>query len=118
MDPRFAKAIWDKNIAIQEKFNEPGRFTAFIGFGSRASDIPEDLRIRGSCRSRAYENTPDSGGSGSGIPAALGPAFRDVLGTLAPKGVRTYRHAAIDPVDQEVSVSRRGRDRRELNFDE
>jgi hypothetical protein len=31
-DPRFAKAIWDKNIAIQEKYNEPGRFTAFIGF--------------------------------------------------------------------------------------
>jgi hypothetical protein len=31
-DPKFAKAIWDKNIAIQEKYNEPGRFTAFIGF--------------------------------------------------------------------------------------
>src|SRR6478609_4445423 len=32
MDPRFAKAVWDKNIAIQEKYNEPGRFTAFIAY--------------------------------------------------------------------------------------
>ena len=32
MDPKFAKAVWDKNIAIQEKYNEPGRFTAFIGY--------------------------------------------------------------------------------------
>ena len=31
-DPKFAKAVWDKNIAIQEKYNEPGRFTAFIGY--------------------------------------------------------------------------------------
>jgi hypothetical protein len=30
--PKFAKAIWDKNIAIQEKYNEPGRFTAFIAY--------------------------------------------------------------------------------------
>jgi len=32
MDPRFAKAVWDKNIAIQERYNEPGRFTAFIAY--------------------------------------------------------------------------------------
>ena len=32
MDPKFAKAVWDKNIAIQEKYNEPGRFTAFIAY--------------------------------------------------------------------------------------
>jgi hypothetical protein len=30
--PKFAKAVWDKNVAIQEKYNEPGRFTAFIGY--------------------------------------------------------------------------------------
>jgi hypothetical protein len=32
MDPKFAKAVWDRNIAIQEKYNEPGRFTAFIAY--------------------------------------------------------------------------------------
>ena len=32
MDPKFAKSVWDKNIAIAEKYNEPGRFTAFIGY--------------------------------------------------------------------------------------
>ena len=31
-DPKFAKAVWDKNIAILEKYNEPGRFTAFIAY--------------------------------------------------------------------------------------
>ncbi len=31
-DPKFAKSVWDKNTAIMEKYNEPGRFTAFIGY--------------------------------------------------------------------------------------
>ncbi len=31
-DPMFAKAIWDRNLAIQEKYNEPGRFTTLIGY--------------------------------------------------------------------------------------
>jgi hypothetical protein len=32
MDPKFAKSVWEKNTAIAEKYNEPGRFTAFIGY--------------------------------------------------------------------------------------
>jgi hypothetical protein len=32
MDPKFATSVWAKNTAIQEKYNEPGRFTAFIGY--------------------------------------------------------------------------------------
>jgi hypothetical protein len=32
MDPKFAKNVWLKNTAIAEKYNEPGRFTAFIGY--------------------------------------------------------------------------------------
>ena len=32
MDPRFARTMWAKNTAIAEKYNEPGRFTALIGF--------------------------------------------------------------------------------------
>ena len=32
MDPKFAKSVWEKNTAIMEKYNEPGRFTAFIGY--------------------------------------------------------------------------------------
>ena len=30
IDPKFAKSVWLKNNAIMEKYNEPGRFTAFI----------------------------------------------------------------------------------------
>ena len=32
MDPKFGKSVWLKNTAIAEKYNEPGRFTAFIGY--------------------------------------------------------------------------------------
>ena len=31
-DPKLARSIWQKNTAIMEKYNEPGRFTAFIGY--------------------------------------------------------------------------------------
>jgi hypothetical protein len=31
-DPKFAKSVWLKNTAIMEKYNEPGRFTAFIAY--------------------------------------------------------------------------------------
>src|SRR3954453_12213406 len=31
-DPKWAKTYWDKNIDIMEKYNEPGRFTAFISY--------------------------------------------------------------------------------------
>jgi hypothetical protein len=32
MDPKFAKGVWLRNTALMEKYNEPGRFTAFIGY--------------------------------------------------------------------------------------
>jgi len=32
MDTRFTKSVWLKNNAIMEKYNEPGRFTAFIAY--------------------------------------------------------------------------------------
>ncbi|HMN43743.1 MAG TPA: DUF3604 domain-containing protein [Povalibacter sp.] len=31
-DPKFATSIWSRSTAIMEKFNDPGRFTAFIAF--------------------------------------------------------------------------------------
>ncbi len=31
-DPVLAMTIWEKNTEIMEKYNEPGRFTAFIGY--------------------------------------------------------------------------------------
>jgi hypothetical protein len=31
-DRAFQKTIWDKQIQIAEKYNEPGRFTAFLGY--------------------------------------------------------------------------------------
>jgi hypothetical protein len=32
MDPRFAKTTWELNNEYAEKYNEPGRFTAMIGY--------------------------------------------------------------------------------------
>jgi Protein of unknown function (DUF3604) len=31
-DPSFARSMWHSYAAISEKYNEPGRFTAFIGY--------------------------------------------------------------------------------------
>ena len=31
-DPKYAKSYWEQNTAIMEKYNEPGRFTAFIAY--------------------------------------------------------------------------------------
>ena len=31
-DPKFAKTSWDRNVDIVEKYNEPGKFTAFIAY--------------------------------------------------------------------------------------
>ncbi len=31
-DAAFARSVWKKNTEIQERYNEPGRFTAFIGY--------------------------------------------------------------------------------------
>jgi hypothetical protein len=30
--PKMQRTVWDRQIAAAEKFNEPGRFTAFIGY--------------------------------------------------------------------------------------
>lgn len=32
LDPALSKTIWQAYAAVSEKFNEPGRFTAFIGY--------------------------------------------------------------------------------------
>jgi len=32
VDPKFARSVWERSTAIMEKYNEPGRFTAFIGY--------------------------------------------------------------------------------------
>ena len=32
MDPKFAKTVWEKNTAIMEKYNKPGRFTTLIAY--------------------------------------------------------------------------------------
>ncbi|WP_455207007.1 DUF3604 domain-containing protein [Kaarinaea lacus] len=31
-DKKLARTVWERNTAIMEKYNEPGKFTAFIGY--------------------------------------------------------------------------------------
>jgi Protein of unknown function (DUF3604) len=32
MDPKWGVSAWQKNVDVMEKYNEPGKFTAFIGY--------------------------------------------------------------------------------------
>src|SRR5688572_4775739 len=32
LDPKLTRSLWERQTAIMEKYNEPGRFTAFIGY--------------------------------------------------------------------------------------
>jgi hypothetical protein len=32
LDPKVTRSLWERQTAIMEKYNEPGRFTAFIGY--------------------------------------------------------------------------------------
>lgn len=31
-DEKFSRTVWDKNTTIMDKYNQPGKFTAFIGY--------------------------------------------------------------------------------------
>lgn len=31
-DEKFSRTVWDKNTVIMDKYNQPGKFTAFIGY--------------------------------------------------------------------------------------
>lgn len=31
-DEKFSRSVWEKNTAIMDKYNQPGKFTAFIGY--------------------------------------------------------------------------------------
>ena len=32
LDPKLTRSLWERQTAVMEKYNEPGRFTAFIGY--------------------------------------------------------------------------------------
>lgn len=40
-NPAMAKSVWEKSIDIADKYNEPGRFTAFIAFEWTSINTPE-----------------------------------------------------------------------------
>ncbi len=51
MDPKWMKQAWAKSIAIMDKYNEPGRFTALIGYewtsnGGNGDNLHRNLIFR------------------------------------------------------------------------
>jgi len=43
LDPRLTRSLWERQTAIIEKYNEPGRFTAFIGYEWTSNNTGNNL---------------------------------------------------------------------------
>ena len=43
LDPIFARSVWERYLDIAEKFNEPGRFTALIGYEWTSTEMGNNL---------------------------------------------------------------------------
>lgn len=51
MDPKWLKTAWEKTIDVMEKYNEPGKFTAFIAYewtsnGERGENLHRNVIFR------------------------------------------------------------------------
>jgi hypothetical protein len=51
MNPKWATSAWETNVDIMEKYNEPGKFTAFIGYewtsnGSEGQNLHRNVIFR------------------------------------------------------------------------
>lgn len=43
LDPKLTRSLWERQTAIMEKYNEPGRFTAFIGYEWTSNNTGNNL---------------------------------------------------------------------------
>jgi hypothetical protein len=43
LDPKLTRSLWERQTAIMEKYNDPGRFTAFIGYEWTSNNTGNNL---------------------------------------------------------------------------
>ena len=43
LDPKLSRSLWERQTAVMEKYNEPGRFTAFIGYEWTSNNTGNNL---------------------------------------------------------------------------
>ncbi len=43
LDPKVTRSLWERQTAVMEKYNEPGRFTAFIGYEWTSNNTGNNL---------------------------------------------------------------------------
>jgi hypothetical protein len=88
MNPKWMVTAWEKTIAIADKYNEPGKFTALIGYEWTPNVAAHDVPDHGPRETVAM----DVGVRGEdGRPAARHPAQRQSLQWAHVRGDHVYR---------------------------
>jgi Protein of unknown function (DUF3604) len=57
MDPKVAGTIWKQNIAIADKYNQPGKFTTFVAY--EWTSAPENQNMHRNVFFKDSKNVPD-----------------------------------------------------------
>jgi hypothetical protein len=106
MDPKWAGSVWAKSVDIMEKYNSPGRFTAFIGFewtsnGEVGQNLHRNVVFRdGADKTR---DTPPLTTFQSTVPGRAGTDPESLWKWLSDWEAKTGGHALAIPHNGNMS---------------
>ena len=106
MDPKWAVSVWAKSVDVMEKYNEPGKFTAFIGYewtsnGEVGQNLHRNVIFReGADKTR---DTPPLTTFQSTVPGRAGTDPESLWKWLADWEAKTGGHALAIPHNGNMS---------------
>ena len=78
----MAGTVWKENVAIADRFNKPGKFTAFAAY--EWTSTPDNCNLHRNIFFKDSKKVPEAPFSSLGFPASRGPVEMD--GRPAPGG--------------------------------